>query len=274
VATLALFAFNAAGCAVSNKPGIQQDFMPKEHSMLNRKMMIAGTVMTALASACAFASGRSGRGAGEMTTVTHTPPAFEVLYIYANADVKVHRAEEPRLVITAPSGMHGRIELRTKKNELEIRIKGNEKKSPRFSIDVHCPPLSGIGAAYATSLDFAGEAALPAFMVGLAGMATINGTLECARVQINMAGSGTIRLTGSAEAAEINLVGDGTFDAKEFKTGNVSAHIVGDGKIIAWITGTLTTNIVGNAEVSYRGDPVMEFTGMGNGRFVRIPENS
>jgi hypothetical protein len=34
----------------------------------------------------------------------------------------------------------------------------------------------------------------------------------------------------------------------------------------------LTTNIVGNGTISYRGDPVMEFTGVGTGRFVRLPE--
>jgi hypothetical protein len=55
---------------------------------------------------------------------------------------------------------------------------------------------------------------------------------------------------------------------------NASAQIVGEGKIIAWTTGTLATNVVGNGTISYRGDPVMEFTGVGTGRFIRIPDNS
>jgi hypothetical protein len=220
-----------------------------------------------------FAAGNKDRDNGEVAIVEHTPPAFEVLYIYANADVKAHPADTPRIVIAAPSNLHGQIELRTKKNELEIRVKGKEKKFPRFSVDVYTPPLSGIGAAFAATLDFTDEVTLPSFMVGLAGAATITGTLECETAQINMAGSGTVRLSGSAGKAEINLVGDGTFDAKEFRTDNASAQIVGDGKIITWTTGILTTSIVGNGTISYRGDPVMEFTGVGSGRFTRLPDN-
>jgi hypothetical protein len=242
--------------------------------MLIGKLLVVSAVTALAGGSALFAAGNKDRGGGEVATVEHTPPAFEVLYIRANADVKVRRADTPRIVIAAPSNLHGQIELRTKKNELEIRVKGKEEKFPRFSVDVYCPPLSGIGAAFNASLDFADEATLPSFMVGLAGAAQITGTLECETVQANMAGSGTIRLSGSAGKAEINLVGDGTFDAKEFRTDSASAQIVGDGKIISWTTGTLTTNIVGNGTISYRGDPVMEFTGVGTGRFIRIPDNS
>ncbi|MDR0451819.1 MAG: DUF2807 domain-containing protein [Treponema sp.] len=242
--------------------------------MLTEKLLVVGAVMALAGGPALFAAGNEDRGNGELTTVEHRPPAFEALYIRANADVKVHRADAPRIVITAPSHLHGRIELRTRKSELEIRVKGKEEKLPRFAVDVYTPPLSGIGAAYNAALDFTGEVALPSFMVGLAGTANITGTLECETVQVNMAGSGMVRLSGSAGKTEINLVGDGTFDAKEFRTDSASAQIVGDGKIIIWTSGVLTTNIVGNGTISYRGDPVMEFTGVGAGRFVRLPDNS
>jgi hypothetical protein len=248
--------------------------MSKDHYMLTGKLLVASAVMTLAGGSALFAAGNKDRGNGELTTMEHSPPVFEVLYIRANADVKIHLAQEPRIVIRAPSNLHNQIELRTKKKELEIRVKGKEEKFPRFSVDVYTCPLSGIGAAFAANLEFADDVTLPSFMVGLAGAAKITGSLDCENVQINMAGSGTIGLTGSAENAEINLVGDGTFDAKEFKTDNAEAHIVGDGKIITWTTGNLTTNIVGNGTISYRGDPVMDFTGVGTGRFIRIPDNS
>jgi hypothetical protein len=242
--------------------------------MLIGKLLVVSAVMAFACGPALFAAGNKDRGNGEITMVEHTPPTFEVLYIRANADVKVHRADAPRIVISAPAHLHKQIELRTKKNELEIRVKGKEEKLPRFSVDVYTPPLSGIGAAYNTTLEFTEEVTLPSFMVGLAGMANITGTLECETAQINMAGSGIVRLSGSAGKTEINLVGDGTFDAKDFRTDSASAQIVGEGKIITWITGVLTTNIVGNGTISYRGDPVMEFTGVGTGRFVRLPDNS
>jgi hypothetical protein len=240
--------------------------------MFMGKMLGAGAFMALAGVSALFGAGNKEQG--ELSSVEHRPPGFEFFYINANADVRIHAAREPRLVISAPENLHDRIELRTRKKELEIRVKGKEEKFPRFSIDVYCPPLSGVGAAYNATLEFSEDAALPAFMVGLAGAANITGTLECETLQANMAGSGTIRLRGSAGKAEINLVGDGTFDAEEFRMDNASAQIVGEGKIIAWTTGTLATNVVGNGTISYRGDPVMEFTGVGTGRFIRIPDNS
>jgi hypothetical protein len=240
--------------------------------MLKGTLLVASAVMALACGSALFAAGNKERGNGEVTVAEHTPSAFEVLYIRANADVKVHLADTPRIVIAAPSNLHEKIELRTKKGKLEIRVKGKAEKFPRFSVDVYTPPLSGLGAAYNATLDFTDEITLPSFMVGLAGAARITGTLECETVQVNMAGSGTVRLSGSAGKAEINLVGDGTFDAKDFRTDNASAQIVGDGKIITWTGGTLATNIVGNGTISYRGDPVLEFNGAGSGRFVRLPE--
>jgi hypothetical protein len=240
--------------------------------MFMGKLLGAGAVMAFAGVSALFAAGSKDQG--ELTLVEHTPPGFDFFYIRANADVTIHPAREPRLVISVPANLSDQIEVRTKKRELEIRVKGKEEKFPRFSVDVYTPPLSGVGAAYNATLEFTGEVALPSFMVGLAGAASITGTLECETVQVNMAGSGTIRLSGAAGRAEINLVGDGTFDAGAFKTDNASAQIVGDGTIIAWTSGTLTTNVVGNGTISYRGDPVMEFTGVGKGRFIRLPDNS
>ncbi|MDR0452076.1 MAG: DUF2807 domain-containing protein [Treponema sp.] len=236
--------------------------------------MLIGKLSVVSAVMALFAAGSKDRGGGEVSAVEHTPPAFEVLYIRANADVKVHYADTPKVVIAAPSNLHGQIELRTKKNELEIRVKGKEEKFPRFSVDVYTPPLSGLGAAFAATLEFSGDVTRSGFMVGQAGVAEIRGTLECETIQVNMAGSGIVRLSGSARKMEINLVGDGTIDAKEFRTDSASVQIVGEGKIITWTTGVLTTNIVGNGTISYRGDPVMEFTGVGTGRFIRLPDNS
>jgi hypothetical protein len=248
--------------------------------MLTGKLLVVSAVMALAGGSALFAAGNNDQGNGTqtttdtITTVEYTPPAFEVLYIRANADVKVHLSNTQRIVINAPAAFHDHIQLRSKKNELEIRVKGKEETFPRFSVDVYTPPLSGLGAAFSANLEFGDEVTLPSFMVGLAGAAQITGTLECEIVQVNMAGSGTIHLSGSARKAKINLVGDGTFDAKEFKTDSASVQIVGDGKIISWTTGTLTTNIVGNGTISYRGDPVMEFTGVGKGRFIRLPDNS
>ncbi|MDR0382817.1 MAG: DUF2807 domain-containing protein, partial [Spirochaetaceae bacterium] len=203
------------------------------------------------------------------------PPAFEVLYIRANADVRIHRSESQRIVISAPSNLSEKIELRTKKkNELEIRVKGKAEKFPRFSVDVYTPPLSGIGAAYNATVEFSGDVALPSFMIGQAGAAEIRGSLDCETVEINTAGGGTILLTGSAQSVKINMVGDGTVDAQNFKAADTAANIVGAGKILTWTTGDLSVNGVGNGTIYYRGTEVIDFNAVGSGRIIRLPDNS
>ena len=153
--------------------------------MLTGKLLVVSAAMALAGGSALFAAGSKDRGNGEVTTVEHTPPAFEVLYIRANADVKVHLADAPRLVIAAPSNLHKQIELRTKKNELEIRVKGKEETFPRFSIDVYTPPLSGIGTALSANLEFSGEITQGAFMVGQAGAAKVRGTLDCQTIEIS-----------------------------------------------------------------------------------------
>jgi hypothetical protein len=242
--------------------------------MLIGKLLVVSAFLALAGGPALFAAGNKDRGSGEVTTEEHTPPAFEVLYIRANADVKVHHADTPKIVIATPSNLHGQIELRTKKNELEIHVKGKEKEFPRFSVDVYTPPLSGIGAALAANLEFSGDVTRNGFMVGQAGAAEVKGSLDCETIEINMAGEGSIFLTGSAQTAQINLAGDGTIDAQNFRTETTTAHIVGAGKILTWTTGNLAITGVGNGTIHYRGTPVMDFTAVGSGRIVRLPDNS
>ncbi|MDR0389804.1 MAG: DUF2807 domain-containing protein [Spirochaetaceae bacterium] len=239
--------------------------------MINWKLLTVAVAMIGIGVGFAFATGRNDEDESGVVSREHRLQGFEELYLKANADLRLHQAAETRVVITADAALHDRIELKMKKNQLEISVKGREDRFPRFSVDVYCPVLSGIGAAYAGTIEFSDGIAAPVFMIGLAGAATINGTLECDTVQVNMAGAGTVRLIGSAENAEVHLVGEGTIDAEDFRAANFSANIVGDGTITTWTTGALTTTIVGNGTINYRGDPVMEFTGMGNGRFIRLP---
>jgi hypothetical protein len=248
--------------------------MSKEYYMLIEKLLLVSAGLALAGGQALFAAGNKDRGNGEVTIVEHTPPAFEIFYIRANADVKVHRADTPRIVIAAPSNLHGQIELRRKKNELEIRVKGKEEKFPRFSVDVYTTPLSGLGAALAANLEFSGDVTRSGFMVGQAGAAEIRGGLDCETIAINMAGEGTILLTGSAQTAQINLVGDGTIDVQNLRTEDTTANIVGAGKILTWTTGNLAITGVGNGTVHYRGTPVMDFTAVGSGRIVRLPDNS
>jgi hypothetical protein len=219
--------------------------------MVDWKMMGVGMLMLGVGTVFAFAGGGREKGNGGLTVREHRVPGFERVHAGTNADLRLHRAEESRVVVSADSNLHEFIEIRhdPEHRAVEIRARGREK-FPRFTVDVYCPSLTGIGLAGPASV----ECADPIIAEAL---------------NVDMAGSGAVTLRGSAERVEINLVGDGTVDAGEFKIGKIDARVVGDGKMTVW-TEALTVNVVGNAAVNYRGNPVLDITGAGNGRFVRI----
>ena len=219
--------------------------------MLNRKMMGTSILMLGIGAVFAFAGGKREKGNREITIQEHRVPAFERVHARSNADMRIHHAEESRVVVSADSNLHEFIEVRhdPKHKAVEIRTPGRED-FPHFTVDVYCPSLTGIGVAGSGSVECADP-------------------VSAETLSVDMAGSGTITLRGNADRIEINQVGDGTIDGKEFKTATVSAHVVGDGKMIVW-TDTLAVTVVGNATVSYRGSPVLDISGAGNGRFVRI----
>ena len=220
-----------------------------------------------------FASGNKDLGNGEISTVVHTPPAFDALYIHANADVTVHLSDIPRVVISASPNMHDRIRLRSRKNELQICVRGNEKKAPRFAIDVYTPSLSGLGVGFDSRLTFANGITRNGFMLGLAGRAEISGIVECETIEINMVGEGRIHLTGSAGTANINLVGDGIVDIQNLRSTNTNAYIVGTGNILTWTSDNLTVTGVGNGTISYHGHPIIDITAVGTNRIIKLPDN-
>jgi hypothetical protein len=219
--------------------------------MFDWKMMGISILILGIGTVFAFAGSRREKGEGELTTREHRVPPFERVHAGSNMDLRLHHAEEPRIVISADSSLHKFIKIRhkPKDNAVEIRTPGREN-FPRFTVDVYCPSLTGIGLAGTASVECADPLSVEIFSA-------------------DMAGSGSITLRGNADRFEINLVGDGTLDGKEFKTAQISAHVVGDGKMTVW-TDALTVNMVGNATVNYRGNPVLDINGAGSGRFVRI----
>jgi hypothetical protein len=219
-----------------------------------------------------FAAEDKDRGNGEVSSMEYTPSEFEILHIEANADVKVHLADTPKIVIAAPSNLHDKIELRTENDKLKIRMTGNAGQHPRFSVDVYCPPLSAIGAADNATLEFSGDVTQSEFRVGQLGTSEIRGSLDCETIRLDMVGTGTILLTGSAQTANINMVGDGTIDVQNLRVNKTNANIVGWGKIFTWTTDNLYVLGVGFGTVHYRGAPVVHSIDVGPVRVFRLPD--
>ena len=149
-------------------------------------VVVVGAFLALAGGSALYAEENKARGSAEITTMEHTPPAFEILHIKANADVKVHRADTPRIVIAAPANLHGKIELRTEGDKLEIRMTGNARKQQRFSVDVYCPPLSAVGAAENSTLEFSDDVTQSEFTVGQLENGEIRGSIDCESIRLDM----------------------------------------------------------------------------------------
>ena len=122
----------------------------------------------------------------DAASMEYTPPAFEILHIKANADVKVHLADTPKVVIAALPELRDKIELRTEGDKLEIRMTGNARKQQRFSVDVYCPPLSAVGAAENSTLEFSDDVTQSEFTVGQLENGEIRGSIDCESIRLDM----------------------------------------------------------------------------------------
>ena len=140
--------------------------------MLNWKKMGTSILMLGIGTVFAFAGGRREKGNGEVTTQEHRVPAFERVHAGSNADVRIHRAEESRVVVGADSNLHEFIEIRhdPKHKAVEIRTTGRED-FPRFTVDVYCPSLTGIGLVGAASIECADPLSAETLSADLAGSA-------------------------------------------------------------------------------------------------------
>jgi hypothetical protein len=243
--------------------------MSKEHYMLTEKLLVVGVVMALAGGSALFAAGNKDRGSAEVTSMEHTPSEFEILHIKANADVKVYRADTPKIVIAAPSNLHKKIKLRTGSNKLEIRMAEN---FPRFSVDVYCPPLSEIGAADNSTLEFSDDVTQDDFTVRQLENGKITGSIDCETLRLDMVGSGTMLLTGSAKAVTIYMAGDGTVDAQNLSADKTNVNVVGKGEVLTYTTDSLSVLGVGFGTVHYRGDPSVHSLDMGPVRVIKLPD--
>jgi hypothetical protein len=239
------------------------------------KRKAAGALLIGVSIVLLSCGGMPKTGNGNSITSERAVSSFDRVHVAANALVRIHLAEETRVIVSADSNLNEFIGVETKKNTLEIKTRPARKYShPHFTVDVYSPIISGVSVKGPGSIELVDKISAPSFRVNSTGDGSITGAIECGTFEANMVGSCVISVTGSAERAGINVVGEGTFNGKDFKLIHADIVITGEGSITLWATDSLTSTITGSGEVKYRGDPVIDFSGAGSCRFVRFPDEA
>jgi hypothetical protein len=233
----------------------------------------AGALLIGVSIALLSCGGMPKTGNGNSITSERVVSSFDRVHVAANALVRIHLAEDTRVIVSADSNLNEFIGVKTKKNTLEIKTRPAHKYShPHFTVDVYSPAISGVSLEGPGRIELMDKISAPSFRVNSTGNGSITGTIECGTFSANMVGSCVISVTGSAERARINVVGEGAFNGKDFKLTHADIVITGEGSMTLWATDSLTGAITGSGDIKYRGDPVIDFSGAGSYRFERLPE--
>jgi hypothetical protein len=225
-------------------------------------------------------------GNGQLITMEIAASSFEKINVSGSAEARFHASQAYRVVVTVDSNLSDYVDIFTRNNELNIRLKNRGSYSfSKFLVDVYCPGLSGVSVSGSGNFTAMDKIVTSSFETDVSGSGKTEGAIECgdfsARIsgsgKMNynvicgnmtavISGSGEISIAGTGKDSSVRISGSGDFKGIEFKTNNSSAQISGSGNMNIWVLDYLRANISGSGSVRYRGNPRIDFSGSGTGR--------
>lgn len=96
------------------------------------------------------------------------------------------------------------------------------------------------------------------------------GNLTGESLNVNLSGVGNVEVAGEVTTAKIDISGAGSVNVPDLKIQTAEINISGIGGAEVWVTDELTGTISGAGNVSYYGDPHLDTTTSGVGRFESL----
>lgn len=91
------------------------------------------------------------------------------------------------------------------------------------------------------------------------GSVTLN-EIVATQASARISGSGDVNLSGTSTNVDYKISGSGSIEATNLKATNVTAQISGSGNISCYATENLKGSANGSGEVTYKGDPRIDFS--------------
>jgi len=224
------------------------------------------------------------KGNGDITEVEKTLSAFTKLENACSADIRFHKSDAYRAVITTDSNIQEYVELTQKGDSLTISMKSGNYDFKKLDVDVYCPSLRVISLAGSGDFECADKIEAESFEINILGSGDmkidvestdnrtnimgsgdISGQVVCQTFSATISGSGDISYKGSADNANINVMGSGDFKGREFQTKETKVSIMGSGDVDISVENSLEISIMGSGDVRYFGNPSVSTSVMGSG---------
>jgi hypothetical protein len=202
---------------------------------------------------------------------------FNAIEFSTMGKINLMQGDKESLNISGPDNLvpeiiaevrNGTLMIKTKEN---INVAALGSNNPlTFTIvvkDLLSLSVSGVGDVQMETLS------TPSLDINMSGAGKVlSNQLATQNLNINISGVGGLEITGEAPQTTIDISGAGGVDAPDLKAQTAKITISGLGNVIIWVTDQLTGNISGGGSVSYYGNPQVNTTSSGIGRYKSLGE--
>lgn len=199
------------------------------------------------------------KGNGNVTTKSVTTSNYDEIKVAGQFKVLLIDGKEGNIKLSAEENLLEYIEIETKNNALNIRVKKGYNLTTSRGKDLKVTvPVDKISAvSLAGSGDIIGEKIITEkdFKISLAGSGDIKLAFDSNNISADVAGSGDIELKGKTEKLTAKVAGSGDIDAYGLTANEVYVQVAGSGDAKVYCTDFLEARVAGSGDIYYKGKP-------------------
>lgn len=233
-------------------------------------------------------------GDGKVITQDRNTSPFSAINISCSADVYIRQGNSEAIKVKADEDVINQITTNVNGDVLEIDVKGNIWNVEVMEVYVTVKNLEKVvisgsgdvksdntieGIDFAVNINGSGDVVLDLNVKSLetkingSGDVKVSGVqgnfnmkvggsgdfigenlrLELCEIEVN--GSGDVRLSGTANLVKIRQSASGDVNLFNLPAENVEARTNGSGDVVVFVNGSLTANLGGSGDLTYKGEP-------------------
>ncbi len=257
-------------------------------------VLAALIIISLLATSQTFANFSRAKGNTSVTTQTRTTKPFSAISISCSADVFISQGNSEKITVKADENIIDQITTNVNGDVLEIDIRGSIRNVEVMEIYVTVKNLEKVaingsgdvksentieGIDFAVNINGSGDVALGLNVKSLVTRINGSGDVKISGVQgnfdlkvggsgdfvgenlrlelceIDVNGSGDVKLSGTANTVKIRQSASGNVNLFNLPAENVEARTNGSGDVVVFVNGSLTANLGGSGDITYKGEP-------------------
>jgi hypothetical protein len=215
-------------------------------------------------------------GSGNVISENRAVSGFSRVSISGSGNLFIEQGDEESLTIEAEDNILPIITTKVSGNTLNIGFKLGTNVSTIKSIEFHLQvkDLDSISTSGSGNVDCSGLSTSN-LIIKTSGSGDIDiSNLITTSIDINSSGSGNYTLAGETDSLNLSFSGSGACNAGDLKSKECKIKATGSGDFIVNISDDLNVSINGSGDVSYIGNPTVDFSlGLGaSGEIKNISE--